>query len=127
MTSNATNHAPHRGTPANAPHAKWLKLAARGNLTVGELFSAAGQLQAQGLVAQSVELYRAWLDKSPRAPLAYAARFNLAVTLSNSGDDAAAEAEYRKAIALQRNFIEARLNLARCWKSSAVPTRRWRP
>jgi|GEM_PF-512922 len=111
MTSNATNHAPHRGTPANAPHAKWLKLAARGNLTVGELFSAAGQLQAQGLVAQSVELYRAWLDKSPRAPLAYAARFNLAVTLSNSGDEAAAEAEYRKAIALQRNFIEARLNL----------------
>src|SRR5476649_2813642 len=107
MTSNALN----RSMPAHAPHAKWLKLAGRGNLTVAELFSAAGQLHAQGHVAQAIELYRAWLDKTPRAPLAYAARFNLAVLLSNSGAEADAEAEYRKAIAVQRNFIEARLNL----------------
>src|SRR5471032_193707 len=107
MTSSASS----RSIPVHAPHAKWLKLAGRGNLTVAELFSAAAQLQEQGHVAQSVELYRAWLDKTPRSPLAYAVRFNLAVMLSTTGDDAGAEAEYRKAIAAQRNFIEARLNL----------------
>ena len=107
MTSTASS----RSTSVNAPHAKWLKLAGRGNLTVAELFSAAAQLQEQGQLPLAVELYRVWLDKTPRSPLAYAVRFNLAVSLSNTGDDAGAEAEYRKAIAAQRNFIEARLNL----------------
>lgn len=85
-------------------------LAARGQLPVPELFNATAELAARGNVPHAVALYRSWLDNT-QSPLAYAVCFNLAVMLSDSGDTAGAEQLYRRAIALNKNFVEARLNL----------------
>lgn len=85
-------------------------LAARGQLQVPELFNATAELAARGQVPQAVALYRSWLDNT-QSPVAYAVCFNLAVMLSDSGDTAGAEQLYRRAIALNKFFVEARLNL----------------
>lgn len=85
-------------------------LAARGQLQVPELFTAAAQLAQCGESRQAIALYRSWLDNTA-SPLAYAVCFNLGVLLSDSGDTAAAEQAYRRAIALNKHFVEARLNL----------------
>ncbi|WP_342120246.1 O-linked N-acetylglucosamine transferase, SPINDLY family protein [Pseudoduganella sp. OTU4001] len=96
---------------APLPNVSKLKtLAARGQLQVPELFTATQQLAERGDTAQAIALYRAWLDHTI-SPLAYAVCFNLAVMLSDSGDTDGAEQLYRRAIALNANFIEARLNL----------------
>jgi predicted O-linked N-acetylglucosamine transferase (SPINDLY family)/SAM-dependent methyltransferase len=92
-------------------HAQWLKQAARGNMTIPELFNAAAALSLQGQSAQAIDLYRTWIDHTKRSPLAYAAWFNLAALLAATNDEAGAEAAYRKSIALQSRFIEGRLNL----------------
>ncbi|MGV7211226.1 methyltransferase domain-containing protein [Oxalobacteraceae bacterium A2-2] len=87
-----------------------LALAARGELTITDLFGAAAVLQESGQNPAAIALYRAWIDGA-NSPLVYAACFNLAVLLSNQGDEAGAEQTYRKAIALNPGFVEARLNL----------------
>ncbi|XLZ69015.1 tetratricopeptide repeat protein [Massilia sp. SR12] len=96
---------------APLPNLSQLKaLAARGQLPVPELFTGAAELAARGNTPQAIALYRSWLDNT-KSPLAYAVCFNLAVMLSDTGDTAGAEQHYRRAIALNKNFIEARLNL----------------
>jgi predicted O-linked N-acetylglucosamine transferase (SPINDLY family) len=95
----------------NAPHAKWMKLAARGNLNVTELFDAAAALEQGGQRAAAIELYRHWLKHNARSPHGYAALFNLAVSLIANGEPDAAETAYRQAIALKPQFVEGRLNL----------------
>jgi len=95
----------------HAPHAKWMKLAARGSLSITELFDAAATLERSGQRPAAVELYRHWLKHHARAPHAYAAWFNLAVSLVGENDTAGAEAAYRQSISLRPTFIEARLNL----------------
>ena len=92
-------------------HAQWLKLAARGNMTIPELFDAAATLTQQGQPQLAIDLYRTWIEHTSRSPLAYAAWFNLGALLAATNDDAGAEAAYRKCIALQARFIEGRLNL----------------
>ncbi|MBV5323974.1 MAG: tetratricopeptide repeat protein, partial [Rhodospirillaceae bacterium] len=88
-----------------------MKLAARGSLSITELFDAAATLEQAGQRAASVELYRHWLKHHARTPHAYAAWFNLAVALLAEGDGAGAEAAYRQSISLKPTFVEARLNL----------------
>ncbi|NVM79016.1 putative O-linked N-acetylglucosamine transferase (SPINDLY family)/SAM-dependent methyltransferase [Duganella sp. SG902] len=92
-------------------HAQWLKQAARGNMTIPELFDAAAALTQQGQSQLAIDLYRTWLEHTKRSPLAYAAWFNLGAVLAAVNDDEGAEAAYRKSIALQSRFIEGRLNL----------------
>ncbi|SEO60229.1 Predicted O-linked N-acetylglucosamine transferase, SPINDLY family [Duganella sp. CF517] len=87
-----------------------MALAASGALSIGDLFGAAAVLQESGQLPAAIALYRTWILHTP-SPLVYAACFNLAVVLSNSGDDAGAEAVLRQAIAHNANFVEARLNL----------------
>ena len=84
----------------NAPHAKWMKLAARGNLAITELFDAAAGLERAGQRSAAIELYRHWLKHHARSAHAFAAHFNLAVALLAEGDGSGAEAAYRQAIAL---------------------------
>ena len=86
------------------------KRAARGNLPIAELFQAALTLTEAGQRPRAIELYRSWLQHTP-SPLAYAARFNLAVVLGDSGDTAGAEAAYRAALEQNPRFCEAQLNL----------------
>ncbi|MES2264495.1 MAG: glycosyltransferase [Pseudomonadota bacterium] len=83
--------------------------ASQGKLSITELFHNAQVLGEAGQQAQAIHLYRLWLDNTP-SPLAYAARFNLAVLLV-AGDEAAAEAEYRASLAQNPQFVEAHLNL----------------
>ncbi|WGG50707.1 methyltransferase domain-containing protein [Rugamonas sp. DEMB1] len=87
-----------------------LQLAASGAMSITDLFGAAAQLQEHGQLDAAIALYRLWLDHTV-TPLAYAACFNLAVTVSAAGDDLGAETIYRRAIALNPGFVEARLNL----------------
>lgn len=101
--------APASAAPlTNLPQLK--ALAARGQLQVPDLFNASAELAARGHVPQAIALYRSWLDNT-QSPLAYAVCFNLAVMLSDTGDTAGAEQLYRRAMALNKNFVEARLNL----------------
>ena len=79
-------------------------------MSITDLFGAAAQLQEHGKLDAAIALYRLWLDHTV-TPLAYAACFNLAVTVSAAGDDLGAETIYRRAISLNPGFVEARLNL----------------
>jgi predicted O-linked N-acetylglucosamine transferase (SPINDLY family) len=94
----------------NSPLGTVMALAVQGALSIGDLFSAAGVLQESGQLPAAIALYEAWITHTP-SPLVYAACFNLAVMLSQAGNDAAAEQVLLKAIALNPHFIEARLNL----------------
>ncbi|MYN43136.1 methyltransferase domain-containing protein [Duganella sp. FT109W] len=107
MTSQASA-APASTDPS--PLASVMAMAVKGQLSIADLFGATAVLQDSGQVPAAIGLYRAWIEHTP-SPLIYAACFNLAVVLSNSGDDAGAEAVLRKAIAQNPHFVEARLNL----------------
>jgi predicted O-linked N-acetylglucosamine transferase (SPINDLY family)/SAM-dependent methyltransferase len=87
-----------------------MALTAQGALSIADLFGAAAVLTESGQVPAAIALYRSWIAHTD-TPLIYAACFNLAVVLSNAGDDAGAEAALRHAIASNANFVEARLNL----------------
>jgi predicted O-linked N-acetylglucosamine transferase (SPINDLY family)/SAM-dependent methyltransferase len=87
-----------------------MAMATQGQLSIADLFGAAAVLQESGQLPAAIGLYRAWIDHTP-SPLIYAACFNLAVVLSNAGDDVGAEAVLHKAIAQNPDFVEARLNL----------------
>ncbi|USX20631.1 methyltransferase domain-containing protein [Oxalobacteraceae bacterium OTU3REALA1] len=106
-----TAQAPAASAPSDtSPLGNVMALAAKGALSIGDLFGAAAVLQESGQVPAAIGLYRAWIEHTP-SPLIYAACFNLAVVLSSTGDDAGAEAVLRHAIAQNPNFVEARLNL----------------
>jgi len=106
-----TAQAPAASAPSDtSPLGNVMALATRGALTISDLFGAAAVLQESGQLPAAIGLYQAWIKHTP-SPLIYAACFNLAVVLSNTGDDAGAETVLRQAIAQNPNFIEARLNL----------------
>lgn len=86
------------------------KIAEQGALPLLDLFVLAERLNGEQRTQEVVDLYRCWLQHTP-SPLAYAAHFNLAVSLSNLGRDGEAEVAYRTAIAQKPDFIEAHLNL----------------
>jgi predicted O-linked N-acetylglucosamine transferase (SPINDLY family) len=85
-------------------------LAEQGSLELAELIGAADRLNAAGLKDHAIALYRMWLENTS-SPLAYVACFNLGVTLAASCDYVQAEAMYHKALELNPNLIQARLNL----------------
>jgi len=97
-----------------------MALAVQGALSIGDLFGAAAVLQESGQLPAAIALYRAWIDHTP-SPLIYAACFNLAVVLSNAGDDGGAEVVLRKAIAQHPGFVEARLNLGTLLERTGRP------
>lgn len=106
-------NAPVSAAPAptdTSPLGTVMALAVQGALTISDLFGAAAVLTDSGQVPAAIALYRAWIAHTP-SPLTYAARFNLAVVLSNNGNDVEAESELRQAIAQNPDFVEGRLNL----------------
>ncbi|WP_229256588.1 O-linked N-acetylglucosamine transferase family protein [Duganella lactea] len=107
MTSQAAVVTP---PPDNSPLGVVMALATAGQLSITDLFSAAAVLQESNQLPAAIALYRGWIEHTP-SPLIYAACFNLAVALSAAGDDAGAESELRKALTLNPNFVEGRLNL----------------
>jgi predicted O-linked N-acetylglucosamine transferase (SPINDLY family) len=116
-----TAQAPAASVPTdNSPLGTVMAMAVKGSLSIGDLFGAAAVLQESGQLPAAVALYRAWIDHS-QSPLIYAACFNLAVVLSNAGDDAGAEAVLRKAMAQNPHFVEARLNLGTLLERTGRP------
>jgi tetratricopeptide (TPR) repeat protein len=95
---------------AHAAQQAWAR-AGRGELPIAELFQLAQELDDAGQLPAAVALYRQWLAHGA-SPLAYAARFNLAVLHSRQGDAAAAEAGYRAALQDNPRFAQAWVNLA---------------
>lgn len=81
-----------------------------GQLEFAQLIDCAAQMDAKKLSPLSVVLYQTWLARTP-SPYAYAAYFNLGVTLSNLDDFPNAEAAYRKSMELHPTFAQPRLNL----------------
>lgn len=79
-------------------------------LEFAQLLDCASQMDARQRSNLSAVLYQTWLSRNP-SPYAYAAYFNLGVTLSNLDDFANAEAAYRQSIALHPTFAQPRLNL----------------
>ncbi|WP_371876373.1 O-linked N-acetylglucosamine transferase, SPINDLY family protein [Pseudoduganella chitinolytica] len=94
--------------------------AEHGSLPLPELFEGAQALVEQGAPQQAVRLYEQWLAHT-RSPLAYAVWFNLAIAHSGIGNDTQAEGDYLKAIALNPDFIEARLNLGTLYERLGRP------
>jgi len=102
---------PAQPAPSSSAAAAALSRAAQGDMPITDLFTIAAQLQEAGHATDAVALYQLWLERTV-TPLAYAACFNLAVSLSGiAGREAEAEATYRRAIALNPAFVEAYLNL----------------
>jgi predicted O-linked N-acetylglucosamine transferase (SPINDLY family) len=87
-----------------------LVLAWQGTLEFAQLIDCASQMEAKQMRSLSAILYQTWLSRNT-SPYAYAAYFNLGVTLSNEDDFAGAEAAYRKSIELHIQFAQPRLNL----------------
>ncbi|MDR7308530.1 tetratricopeptide repeat protein [Rhodoferax saidenbachensis] len=81
-----------------------------GQLEFAQLIDCAAQMDAKKLSPLSAVLYQTWLSRTP-SPYAYAAYFNLGVTLSNLDDFPNAEAAYRKSMELHPTFAQPRLNL----------------
>jgi predicted O-linked N-acetylglucosamine transferase (SPINDLY family) len=108
--------------PSGVPQdtAQAFVLAALGQLSLISLFSAAQHLSDTDQSGRAIELYQLWV-KSTESPIAYAAYFNLAVTLSTANDSAGAEQAYRNAIALKPDFIEAHLNLGTLLEAKGQP------
>lgn len=92
------------------PYDQQLALAASGSLDLFQLISVAEGLIAAGRQGDAIALYRAWLRK-PAQNLEYAAYFNLGVLLADSGSQSEAEAAYRQAVHLKRDFPQAQYNL----------------
>eukprot|EP01034_Spumella_vulgaris_P036351 gene36352-44845_t len=86
------------------------QLAVAGTLPIVQLFTTAAAETEAGRAPRAVALFRCWLEHT-ESPAAYAVLYNMAVTLSNQGDDTAAEDAYRRAILLNPRFIEAHMNL----------------
>jgi predicted O-linked N-acetylglucosamine transferase (SPINDLY family)/glycosyltransferase involved in cell wall biosynthesis len=76
-------------------------------MTATEALNAAASMD----VASGIKLYQLWLQGHVGDPLAYAVTFNLGALLRSAGNDLAAEATYRQAIALNPDCIEAQFNL----------------
>lgn len=79
-------------------------------LGLAELISEAERLVAASRQSEAIQLYRDWLAVVD-SPLAYAACFNLGHLLGNQGDLHAALEAYRRALAQNPAFVQARLNL----------------
>jgi predicted O-linked N-acetylglucosamine transferase (SPINDLY family) len=86
------------------------QLAAEGQLELASLMSLCDSLVSAGKRAAAKAAYRQWLANTT-SPVAFVAYFNLGAILSLDGDSEEAEKVNRKALELNPNFIQARLNL----------------
>jgi predicted O-linked N-acetylglucosamine transferase (SPINDLY family) len=92
------------------PFVQLLDMATTGKLDLIQVISLAENLIASNNRLDAIALYRAWLKK-PVEALTYAAYFNLGVLLSDTGSQSEAEAAYRQAVFLKKDFGQAQYNL----------------
>ncbi|MBJ6727749.1 O-linked N-acetylglucosamine transferase family protein [Geomesophilobacter sediminis] len=85
-------------------------LATRGELQLIDLINIADRLTAAGRWDLTSSLYRTFLEHTS-LPTAYVAYFNYGVLLSSHGETSESEKMNRKALELNPDLIQARLNL----------------
>ena len=83
------------------------------DLGVADLFQAAETLKRSGAPGAVDAAYSVWIQYNHDHPLLYTVLFNHAVTLSDSGNLAAARDSLERAVALAPDFLPARINLGR--------------
>ena len=88
-----------------------VQCAAEGDLSVTSLISTAESLRELGTPHLAGELYRSWLAHNASHPLAYAARFNFGVTLTELGDLSGARDILLEALREKPDFSPASINL----------------
>lgn len=79
-------------------------------MTLPELLDEAHRLNQEGLAEASAELYEQWIAHT-QSPFRHVACFNWGTVLGALNRPAQAEQAYLQALALQPNFLQARLNL----------------
>lgn len=82
-------------------------------MPLGELFDAAARLKAAGRGREGAELYKSWIAYNPDDPLIYAAFFNFATALADTGDRPAAINALREALRIKPDFHPPYINLGR--------------
>ncbi len=85
-----------------------------------ELIVQAQQLETLGQTDNAIELYQQWI-KHAESPLKYVAFFNLGVLHFSKQEHGLAIEMYQKVLALNPEFIQARLNLATLFEQSGRP------
>lgn len=81
-----------------------------GGMPLPELLERAQRLHQEGLAEASASLYESWIAHT-QSPMRHVACFNWGTVLGALGRHAQAEQAYLQALALQPDFLHARLNL----------------
>ena len=95
-----------------------LRRAGMRQMSIIDLFGAAGQFQAAGQRPMANELYKHWIAHNPDNPLAHAVYFNYGVGLTDVRDLAGAINAFREAIRLKPEFQPPYINLGRALEDS---------
>ncbi|MEW6451292.1 MAG: glycosyl transferase [Pseudomonadota bacterium] len=95
-----------------------LRRAVMGQMSIVDLFGAAGQLQGGGQKQMANELYKTWIAHNSENPLAHAVYFNYGVGLTDVRDLAGAINAFREAIRLKPDFLPPYINLGRALEDS---------
>ncbi len=105
---------------ANSALADGVAHARTGDMTLPELLDRAHRLHQDGLAEASAELYEQWIAHT-QSPLRHVACFNWGTVLGALSRPAQAEQAYLQALALQPNFLQARLNLGHQLENQGRP------
>ena len=97
-------------TDSDADAAAWFDAARAGKMPIGTLMERAQGLQQSGAAETAARLYEVWIEHTD-SPVRHVACFNRGTLLSSLGRHDAAEAAYRRALALDASLLPARLNL----------------
>lgn len=95
-----------------------VRQAAMRQMSIVDLFSATGQMQAAGQRPMANELYKHWIAHNSDSPLAHAVYFNYGVGLTDVRDLAGAINAFREAIRLKPDFLPPYINLGRALEDS---------
>ncbi|MBY6242955.1 glycosyl transferase [Methylosinus sp. Sm6] len=109
---------PNGSEPAIALFKTSIAKAASQNLSLAELFDAAARLKGSGQERSGAELYKTWIAYNCDHPLVYAAYFNYASALADTGDRPGAILALREALRVKADFHPAHINLGRLLEDS---------
>ena len=82
-----------------------------GEASLNEIIAAAQQLASTGQSDYARQLYQVWISFNADHPLGFVAHFNFSTLLTQLGDEPAAEAALRAALAQKDDFAPAHVNL----------------
>ncbi|ATQ70132.1 MULTISPECIES: O-linked N-acetylglucosamine transferase family protein [Methylosinus] len=109
---------PNGSEPAFALFKTSIEKATAQTLSLAELFDAAARLKAARQERFVAELYKTWIAFNSDHPLIYAAYFNYASALGDSGDRPGGINALREALRVKSDFHPAHINLGRLLEDS---------